>query len=146
MALVTVCIHWFNPFVWIAFCAFSKDMEMSCDETVLRKLSEEEKKDYLASLLQLATGKKLFSGASVAFGEGDTKSRIINATKWKKPSLIISLNKKINKRKYIEILNDRGLLNCKIKNLSINTNYISKVLNFLCVLLSKYSSAVSQPL
>lgn len=88
LALMALTIHWFNPLVWVSFFLAVKDMEMSCDEAVLQRLTEEEKYDYTKALLQLATGKKLFPGLSIAFGEGDTKSRIINAIKWKKPALL----------------------------------------------------------
>lgn len=88
LALMALTIHWFNPLVWVSFFLAVKDMEMSCDESVLQRLTEEEKYDYTKALLQLATGKKLFPGLSIAFGEGDTKSRITNAIKWKKPALL----------------------------------------------------------
>lgn len=88
LALLALTIHWFNPLVWVSFFLAVKDMEMSCDEAVLQRLTEEEKCDYTKALLQLATGKKLFPGLSIAFGEGDTKSRITNAIKWKKPALL----------------------------------------------------------
>ena len=88
LALMALTIHWFNPLVWVSFFLAVKDMEMSCDEAVLQRLTEEEKYDYTKALLQLATGKKLFPGLSIAFGEGDTKSRITNAIKWKKPALL----------------------------------------------------------
>ena len=89
LALLALCLHWFNPLVWIAFFLASRDMEMSCDEAVLRKLSDAERNDYMESLLQLATGKKLFSSLSIAFGEGDTRNRIHNAIKWKRPNVFI---------------------------------------------------------
>ena len=88
LALLALTIHWFNPCVWLAFYFMTKDMESSCDEAVLRKLNEDERNDYLMSLLQLATGKKLLSGGSIAFGEGDTKSRINNIIKWENPSIL----------------------------------------------------------
>ncbi len=88
LAVLALTIHWFNPFIWLAFFLSSKDMEMSCDEAVLRNLSEDEKKNYLASLVKIATGKKFFPALSIAFGEGDTKQRIKNAIKWKKSGII----------------------------------------------------------
>jgi len=86
LAYVALCIHWFNPLVWIAFVLAGKDMEMSCDEAVIRKLGSEIRADYAASLLRLTTHKKLISGMPLAFGEGDTKGRIANMAKWRKPA------------------------------------------------------------
>lgn len=80
-----LCLHWFNPLVWAAFLLAGKDMEMSCDEAVLRQLGEEIRADYAASLLRLATHRKTLPGMPLAFGEGDTKGRVKNMAKWKKP-------------------------------------------------------------
>lgn len=86
LAYLALCIHWFNPLVWIAFVLAGKDMEMSCDEAVIKKLGEEIRADYSASLLRLATHKKILSGIPLAFGEGDTKGRVLNMAKWRKPT------------------------------------------------------------
>ena len=72
------CIHWFNPFVWLAFVLMENDMEMSCDEAVLRKLGMDSKKEYSLSLLSLSSEKTAFRGSPLAFGEGKVKSRVKN--------------------------------------------------------------------
>ena len=87
LAFLALTIHWFNPLVWIAFVLACKDMEMSCDEAVIRKLGENVRADYSASLLTLATGHRIIAGTPLAFGEGDTKGRIKNLAKWKKPAV-----------------------------------------------------------
>ena len=87
LAFLALTIHWFNPLVWIAFVLACKDMEMSCDESVIRKLGESVRADYSASLLTLATGHRIIAGTPLAFGEGDTKGRIKNLAKWKKPAI-----------------------------------------------------------
>lgn len=89
LASVALCIHWFNPLVWVAFFLSSKDMEMSCDEAVLRKMGNRVKKEYSASLLNLATAKRVISGVPLAFGEGNTGSRIKNVLGYKKPAIIV---------------------------------------------------------
>lgn len=89
VSYLALCIHWFNPLVWAAFFLSGRDMEMSCDEAVLRRLGSDVKKEYSASLLTLATGKRIFCGAPLAFGEGDTGSRIRNVLKYKKPGAIL---------------------------------------------------------
>ena len=91
LSFAALCIHWFNPFVWIAFILSGKDLEMSCDEAVIKKLGEGIRADYSASLLSLATGRRIIAGTPLAFGEGDTKSRIKNMAKWKQPPKWVSI-------------------------------------------------------
>ena len=91
LAYFALCIHWFNPLVWAAFFLAGKDMEMSCDEAVIRKMGSQIRADYSASLLRLATHKKIIAGMPLAFGEGDTKGRVMNMAKWKKPKVWVSL-------------------------------------------------------
>lgn len=86
LAFLALSIHWFNPLVWVAFIYSNKDMEMSCDEAVVKKMGDGILADYTASLLSLATGKHIIAGMPLAFGEGDTKGRIRNLANWKKPA------------------------------------------------------------
>ena len=86
LAFIALCLHWFNPLVWVAFILAGKDMEMSCDEAVIRKVGSHVRADYSASLLTLATGRRIIAGTPLAFGEGDTKGRIHNLARWKKPA------------------------------------------------------------
>lgn len=87
VSFFTLSIHWFNPLVWAAFFLSGRDMEMSCDEAVIRRMGDNVKREYSASLLKLATGKYIVNAAPLAFGEGDTGSRIRNVLKYKKPSI-----------------------------------------------------------
>lgn len=91
LAYYALCIHWFNPLVWAAFILAGKDMEMSCDEAVVKRMGSQIRADYSASLLRLATHKKIIAGTPLAFGEGDTKGRVLNMAKWKKPKVWVSV-------------------------------------------------------
>ena len=91
LAYCALCIHWFDPLVWVAFVLAGKDMEMSCDEAVIRQLGPQIRGDYSASLLRLATSKKRIAVTPLAFGQGDTKGRVLNMAKWKKPKVWVSL-------------------------------------------------------
>ena len=82
-----LCLHWFNPLVWLAFYLAGQDMEMSCDEAVVRRLGADIRGGYARSLLELSVGRKLFTFTPLAFGEGSTGKRIRNLGKWKKPVL-----------------------------------------------------------
>ncbi len=86
LAFAALCIHWFNPLVWLAFVLACRDMEMSCDEAVIRSLGEDIRAEYSASLLTLATGRRIIGGTPLAFGEGDPGARIRNLAKWRKPA------------------------------------------------------------
>ena len=76
LAFFALTIHWFNPFVWVAFFFAGKDMEMTCDESVIKQLGSDICQEYSASLLGLATGKKIIAGGPLSFGEGSVKGRI----------------------------------------------------------------------
>lgn len=89
IAFLVLCIHWFNPLVWLAFVLMSKDMEMSCDEKVIKKIGDNYKKDYSYSLLTMAQNKKILNVSPLAFGENNTKTRIKNILNYKKPTLWI---------------------------------------------------------
>lgn len=87
LAYAAVCIHWFNPLVWIAFILMETDMEMSCDEAVLRKMGPNIKKEYSMALLSLATGRMVLQGGPLAFGEGKVKGRVKNVLAYRKRAL-----------------------------------------------------------
>lgn len=82
-----VCIHWFNPLAWLAFVLMENDMEMSCDEAVLKKLGLDIKKEYSRSLLSLSTGEAKFWSSPLAFGEGKVKGRVRNILAYRKRTM-----------------------------------------------------------
>ena len=91
LAWAALCLHWFNPLVWLAFALSGRDMEAACDEAVLRKLGPAVKRDYSAALLRVATGRRISLAAPLAFGEGGgVKGRIRGVLRWKKPALWIT--------------------------------------------------------
>lgn len=91
LSFAALCLHWFNPLVWLAFVLSGRDMEMSCDEAVIRRLGPNIRRAYSQSLLNLAAGGRMFHGAPLAFGEGDTGSRIRNLARWRKPTIGVSI-------------------------------------------------------
>lgn len=90
LGYAALCVHWFNPLVWLAFTLAGKDMEMSCDEAVINRLGEDIRADYSQALLRLATHKRLIAGMPLAFGEGETKGRVRNMARWKRPKVWVS--------------------------------------------------------
>ena len=84
VAFAALCLHWFNPLVWLAFRLSGRDMEMCCDEGVIRELGREVRGDYSTCLLHFSTRGQHSFTAPLAFGEGDTKERIENIMKARK--------------------------------------------------------------
>ena len=89
LAWLAAAVHWFNPLVWLAFYLAGRDMEMSCDEAVLRKMGREIRADYSASLLRLSQGGKLPAGP-LAFGGSGFQNRIKNILNYKKPAFWVA--------------------------------------------------------
>lgn len=87
-AYAVLIMHWFNPLVWLCFAFMSKDMEMSCDESVIKKIGKEGKAAYLNSLLSLAVKRSgIGPGSPLAFGESHIQARIKNILSYRKPPL-----------------------------------------------------------
>ena len=80
------CIHWFNPLAWAMLKAFLDDMELSCDESVIREYTAEERKAYAKALLRFAEGKR--PSASAAFGHSGVKARIAGVLNYKRLTVI----------------------------------------------------------
>ena len=89
LAFLLLTVHWFNPFVWLAFFLLSRDMEMSCDEKVLAEEGSSAG-EYSRSLLSFASPRR-FPLGPLAFGETGVKKRIQNALRWKKPRTWVTL-------------------------------------------------------
>ncbi len=84
-----LALHWFNPLCWLAFTLMSRDMEMSCDERVLRDGSSI--KVYGNALVSMATATRFPSPGPISFGEVGVKRRVKNILCWKKPAIWITV-------------------------------------------------------
>ncbi len=91
LAYTITTIHWFNPFAWVAFNFFCKDMEMACDEETIARIGMEKKQEYAMALLQLSSARKMITGAPLAFGEDNVKDRVRNIAKFKKAWVFVSV-------------------------------------------------------
>ena len=83
-AYIILCVHWFNPLAWVAFLLMSIDMEMSCDECVLKSIGIDTKKKYSLTLLSQASNRNIIGISPLAFSEGGLKTRIRNVLNFKK--------------------------------------------------------------
>ncbi|MBR5316627.1 MAG: DUF4825 domain-containing protein [Lachnospiraceae bacterium] len=86
LAFVLLSVYWFHPFVWVAFYMMSRDMELSCDEQILKELGLTERKAYSTLLLSFASQKRFPLPSPVSFGENDIKSRIKSILNYRKPT------------------------------------------------------------
>lgn len=90
LAFLVVSIHWFNPFIWLAWALFCRDMEISCDEAVLAESGKNIKKQYAQSLLKYAAGQNGYRMLPLTFGEPSVKARIRNVLRFKKRNAAIT--------------------------------------------------------
>lgn len=90
VGLICCALHWFNPLVWLAYRCFCLDMEISCDEAVLRRCDEKTRAQYAESLLQFAARQNGYFGLVLTFGEPSVKERIKGILKYKRKPLIVS--------------------------------------------------------
>ena len=91
VAYLMLTVYWFVPWVWLAFILYCKDMEMACDEAVIRTMDNKGRAEYSQTLLEFAKshGNRLF--CPVYFGESDIKKRIRNIAGYKKKPVWISI-------------------------------------------------------
>ena len=90
-AFLLLSVYWFNPVMWLSYILLCCDIELLCDERVIRKMGNDIKKSYSESLVNLAMDRKRISACPLAFGEASTKKRVKNVLKYKKAAVIISV-------------------------------------------------------
>ncbi len=88
LALLAVCVHWFNPLVYLMFALFSRDLELTCDEEVVRRFGMNSRKTYANMLIQLAEHGGGFTPVYDGFSKNATRERIVSIMKIKKASVI----------------------------------------------------------
>lgn len=81
-----LCLHWFNPLVWLAFHLFCRDIELACDERVVRDYSLKKRKEYSYALVNCSEQKKALNYLPLGFGESGVKERVVNVLSYKKPT------------------------------------------------------------
>ncbi|AOT72007.1 M56 family metallopeptidase [Geosporobacter ferrireducens] len=88
LLLVTaLCLHWFNPMVWILYVFMNRDLEIACDEKVIKVLGEDTKSQYALSLIQMAECRSRLTPFYSSFSKNATEERIVSIMKFKKTSL-----------------------------------------------------------
>ena len=91
LAFLLLAVYWFNPLVWVSYVLLCRDIELACDEKVIRALSEDSRKEYAKSLLDCAVKRKSIAACPLAFGEVGVKTRIKGVMNYKKPAFWVVL-------------------------------------------------------
>ena len=87
IATLALCIHWFNPFVWVMYLLFNRDIELACDESVIRQFGEESKSAYSLMLINMEAAKSGLLPFCNNFSKNAIEERITAVMKIKKTSL-----------------------------------------------------------
>ena len=90
LGYLVLALHWFNPLVWVAYILFCRDIELACDEKVVRGLDGAARADYSQALLSCAAPKRAVAACPLAFGEGNIKTRVKSALHYKKPTFWVA--------------------------------------------------------
>lgn len=83
-------LHWFNPLIWLSYALFCRDLELACDERVIRNLDRDARADYAAALLSSSVSKPKIAACPLAFGEVGVQKRIKSALSYRKPVLWVT--------------------------------------------------------
>lgn len=90
LGYLVLALHWFNPLVWVAYILFCRDIELACDEKVVKGLDGAARADYSQALLSCAAPGRAVAACPLAFGEGNIKTRVKSALHYKKPAFWVA--------------------------------------------------------
>lgn len=91
LGFVLLAVYWYNPLVWLAYILFCRDMELACDERVIRDMAAEERAAYSQALLDCSRGRRWVAACPLAFGEVGVKTRVKAVLWYKKPGFWVSV-------------------------------------------------------
>ena len=94
LGFLLLMIHWFNPLMWLAYVLLCRDIELACDEKVIKELCNEQRGDYTQALVACSVNRRMIAACPLAFGEVSVKERVKSVMNYKKPAfwvIIISV-------------------------------------------------------
>ena len=94
LGFLLLTIHWFNPLMWLAYVLLCRDIELACDEKVIKELGNEQRGDYTQALVACSINRRMIAACPLAFGEVSVKERVKSVMNYKKPAfwvIIISV-------------------------------------------------------
>ena len=86
IGFLLLAIHWFNPIMWLAYVLLCRDIELACDEKVIREFDGTQKADYTQALVDCSVSRHRISACPLAFGEVGVKDRVKSVLHYKKPA------------------------------------------------------------
>ena len=89
LGFLLLTIHWFNPLMWLAYVLLCRDIELACDEKVIKKLGNEQRADYTQALVACSVNRRMIAACPLAFGEVGVKERVKSVMNYKKPAFWI---------------------------------------------------------
>ena len=91
LGFLLLTIHWFNPLLWLSYVLLCRDIELACDEAVIRNFGREERADYMQALVSCSVNRRTIAACPLAFGEIGVKERVKAVMNYKKPTFWIIL-------------------------------------------------------
>ena len=91
LGFLLLAIHWFNPLLWLAYGLLCRDIELACDETVIRELDHQQRADYSQALLACSIRHRSITACPLAFGEVGVKERVKSVLTYRKPAFWVIL-------------------------------------------------------
>lgn len=91
LGFLLLTVYWFNPILWIAYVLLCRDIELACDEKVIREMGTESKKPYSDALINCSVPRRMIAACPLAFGEVGVKARIKSVLNYRKPGFWIIL-------------------------------------------------------
>ena len=91
LGFALLAVYWFHPLCWVSYLLFCRDIELACDEKVIKGLDMEHKKAYSEALLSCSAGRRMVAACPLAFGEVGVKERVKSVLRYKKPALWVML-------------------------------------------------------
>ena len=89
LGFLLLSVHWFNPMMWLGYILLCRDIELACDEKVIKEMDTEQKADYSQALLTCSVNRRMIAACPLAFGEVSVKNRIKSVLNYKKPAFWI---------------------------------------------------------
>ncbi len=86
LGFLLLMIHWFNPLMWLAYVLLCRDIELACDEKVIKELGNEQRADYTQALVACSVNRRIIAACPLAFGEVGVKERVKSVMNYKKPT------------------------------------------------------------
>ena len=91
LAFLLLTVHWFNPLLWLSYILLCRDIELACDEKVIREMGSEQRADYTQALVSCSVSRRSIAACPLAFGEVGVKTRVKSVMNYKKPAFRIIL-------------------------------------------------------